>query len=91
MRLGQQYLLSPTAALKGDCVVIRKAVRFNRGSRRRLERIRWKLAEIFSLAFLAIFVLAVSIFVVLWEVRQEHPDSEPTQGPEIRDAKPSSP
>lgn len=69
----------------------RKVITFDEGSKRRLDEIRWKVREIFSLVLLAIFVMAITVFVILWEVQREHPDSEPPKVPQIRDAEPTGP
>jgi hypothetical protein len=61
------------------------------GSKRRLKQIRWKLFEIFSLALLAGLLFGVSILVMLSELDHEHPHSEPTKVPQIRNAEPAEP
>jgi hypothetical protein len=43
------------------------------------------------LVLLALFILALSILFVLWEVRHEHPHSKQPNVPEIRDPKSPSP
>ena len=68
-----------------------KVITFDKGSKRRLKQIRWKLFEIFSLVLLAILGFAVSILVLLGQLDHEHPHSEPTKVPQIRDAKPTQP
>jgi|HubBroStandDraft_2_1064218.scaffolds.fasta_scaffold467017_1 hypothetical protein len=68
-----------------------KVITFDKGSKRRLKQIRWKLFEIFSLVLLAILGFAVSILVLRCQLDREHPHSEPTKVPQIRDAKPTQP
>jgi hypothetical protein len=68
-----------------------KVITHDKGSKRRLKQIRWKLVEIFSLVLLAILGFAVSILVMLWQLNHEHPHSEPTKVPQIRDAEPAEP
>lgn len=68
-----------------------KVTTFDKGSKRRLNEIRWKIREIFSLALLAALVLTISAFVVLWEVHHEHRYSEPTKVPQIMDMEPTPP
>jgi uncharacterized protein YpmS len=68
-----------------------KVITFDKGSKRRLEQIQWKIGEIFSLALLTVFVMAVSILVLLWEMRHEHPYSEPSKVPQIKEAEPTTP
>jgi len=66
-----------------------KVITFDKGSKRRLGQIRWKLFEIFSLALLAILLFATSLVVMLWELRHVHPHREPTKVPQIRDSEPA--
>ncbi len=68
-----------------------KVITFDKGSKRRLNEIRWRLAEIVSLALLSVLMIAAVAFAILWEMHQEHPYSEPTKDPQIREAEPSSP
>ena len=68
-----------------------KVITFDRGSRRRLGQIRWKLFEIFSLMLLAILVFAMCLLVMLWELRHAHPHSEPSKVPEIKNTEPAEP
>jgi hypothetical protein len=75
----------------GVTVVAQKVITFDRGSKRRLRQIRWKIGEIVSLALLVILV-ATTIFVfVRWELNRTHPYSEPPTHPQIKDAKPTDP
>ena len=68
-----------------------KEITFDKGSKRRLDQIRWKLVELFSLALLAIFIFAVSLLIMLWEVQRVHPRQDPTKVPELRNADPAEP
>ena len=68
-----------------------KVITFDKGSKRRLAQIRWKLFEILSLALLAIFVFAMSLLVMFWELRHVHPNGEPTKAPQIRNTEPTEP
>lgn len=68
-----------------------KVIAFNRGSKRRLKQIRWKITEIASLTLLAIFMIAIAMVIVLWEIHHEHPYSEPPKHPQVRDAQPTEP
>ena len=68
-----------------------RVITFDRGSKRRLRQIRWKLFEIFSLALLAILVFAMSLLVMLWELRHVHPHREPSKVPQIRNTQPAEP
>jgi len=70
---------------------MRKVITFDKGSTRRLKQIRWKLIEIFTLALLAIFMFATSLFVLMWELQHVHPYQEPTNGHQIKSAEPSEP
>jgi len=66
-----------------------KEITFDKGSKRRLKKIRWKPREVFSFVLVAIFVLVMSIFVLLWEVDHERPHSEPIKVPQVREAQPT--
>ena len=68
-----------------------KVITLDKGSKRRLGQIRWKLFEIFSLVLLAILGFAVCILVLLWQLDHEHPHSEPSKVPQIKSAEPSEP
>jgi hypothetical protein len=68
-----------------------KVITFDKGSKRRLGQIRWKLFEIFSLALLAILVFAMCLVVMLWESRHVHPRREPSRVPQIRNTEPVEP
>jgi len=68
-----------------------KVITFDRGSKRRLAQIRWKLFEIFSLALLAIFVFVMSLLVMFWELRHVQPHREPSKVPQIRNTEPAEP
>jgi NhaP-type Na+/H+ or K+/H+ antiporter len=71
--------------------VAQKVITFDRGSKRRLKQIRWKIGEIASLAFLVILVAATIIVVLLWELNRTHPYSEPPPHPQFKDARPTDP
>ena len=58
-----------------------KIITFDKGSKRRVSQIRWKLIEILSLMMLAIFVFAMSLLVLLWELRHVPPYREPSKVP----------
>jgi len=68
-----------------------KVITFDKGSKRRLGQIRWKLFEMFSLALLAIFVFAMSLLVMWWELRHVNPYREPGKVPQIRNTEPVEP
>ncbi len=68
-----------------------KLITLDKGSKRRLGLIRWKLFEIFSLALLAVFLFAMSLLFMLWELRHVHPVREPSKVPEIRNTEPAEP
>lgn len=46
-------------------------ITLDKGSKRRLRQIRWKVVEVFSLALLAVPLLAVSLSIMVWEVQHE--------------------
>jgi hypothetical protein len=88
--LGSQSLLLPKLRLRRE-VVMSKVITFDKGSKRRLKQIRWKLIEIFTLALFAILIFATSLFVLMWELQHEHPHAEPTKVPQIKSAEPTEP
>ena len=78
---------SPTPVVSiadlNEAVVFKNAITLDKGSKRRLRQVRWKMIEVFSLALLAIFLLAMSLLYVLWVVRHEDSYSEPTRVPHV--------
>ena len=68
-----------------------KVITLDKGSKRRLKQIRWKPLEVFSLGLFAILVFGTTMLVVLWELNYEHPHSEPTKIPQMRNAEPAQP
>jgi hypothetical protein len=68
-----------------------KVITFDKGSKRRLAQIRWKLFELFSLALFAIFAFAMSLLIMWWELRHVHPRREPDKAPQIRHTEPGEP
>ncbi len=68
-----------------------KVITLDKGSKRRLKQIRWKLGEILSLAILSLLMIGAVALAIVWELHHEHPLSEPTKDTQIREAEPSSP
>ena len=68
-----------------------KVITLAKGSKRRLRRIRWKLAEFLTLTLLALLIIGASALAVVWEIHHEHPYSVPAKDPQMRDAEPSGP
>lgn len=68
-----------------------KIVTVNKGSKRRLKQIRWTAGEILSLVLFSLLMIAAGGLTILWEMHHEHPWSEPTKDPQIREAEPSRP
>jgi hypothetical protein len=68
-----------------------KVITFDKGSKRRLKQIRWKLFEVFSLALLAVLGFAACILVLLWQLDHEHSHSGPSKVPQIRSSQPAEP
>jgi hypothetical protein len=58
-----------------------KVITLDKGRKRRLKQIRWKLFEILSLVLLAVLGVAMGILAEMWELDHEHPHSEPTKTP----------
>jgi preprotein translocase subunit SecE len=55
-----------------------RVINFDRGSKRRLRQIRWTSRERTSVALLFLFLLALCMLFVLWNLSQEHPFSRDT-------------
>ena len=71
--------------------VMPKVITLDKGSKRRLKQIRWKLAEILSLGLLELLGIAAGGLAILWELHHEQRYSEPAKDPQMRDAQPTSP
>jgi hypothetical protein len=52
-----------------------RVITFDKGSKRRMKQIRWNLREIISVVVLSLIVLALGVFLALWEV--SHYSAEP--------------
>jgi hypothetical protein len=55
-----------------------RVINFPRGSKRRLRQIRWTSRERTSVVLLFLFLLALCILYVLWDLNHEHPFSGDT-------------
>jgi hypothetical protein len=53
-----------------------RVITFDKGSKRRMKEIRWKLHEVISLVILALAVLGLGVLLALWEV--SHDSASPT-------------
>jgi cytoskeletal protein RodZ len=47
-----------------------RVIYFDKGSKRQMRRIRWKLREVISVVVLSLIVLGLGILFALWEVSQ---------------------
>lgn len=45
-----------------------RVITFDKGSKRRMNQIRWKLREIISLIAVSLIVLGLGVLLALWEV-----------------------
>ena len=45
-----------------------RVITFDRGSKRRMRQIRWKLREIISLVAVSLIVLGLGVLLAFWEV-----------------------
>jgi hypothetical protein len=45
-----------------------RVITFDKGSKRRMKEIRWKLREVISVVTLALVVLGLGVLLALWEV-----------------------
>jgi hypothetical protein len=68
-----------------------KMITFDKGSKRRLKQIRWKINEIITLALFTLLAIAATSLAVLWELRHTHPYSDPPKAPQIKETEPSEP
>jgi hypothetical protein len=57
-----------------------RVINFPRSSKRRLRQIRWTSRERTSVVLLFLFLLALCILYVLWDLSHEHPFSDDTMG-----------
>jgi hypothetical protein len=53
-----------------------RVITFDKGSKRRMRQIRWKLREVLSLVALSMIILALGVLLSFWEVC--HYSEEPT-------------
>lgn len=68
-----------------------KVVTFDKGSKRRLKQIRWKIGEIVTLALFTLLAMAATALAVLWEIHHTHPYSDPPKTPQIKETEPRDP
>jgi uncharacterized protein YpmS len=68
-----------------------KVITFDKGSKRRLKQIRWKIGEIITLALFTLLAIAVTALAVLWEIRDTQPYSDPPKAPQIKETEPGDP
>lgn len=52
-----------------------RVITFDKGSKRRIKQIRWKLREVISVVFLSLIVLGLGVWLAFWEV--SHYRAEP--------------
>ncbi len=52
-----------------------RVITFDKGSKRRMKQIRWKLREVISVVFLSLIILALCALLAIWEV--SHYSAEP--------------
>jgi hypothetical protein len=45
-----------------------RVITFDKGSKRRMKQIRWKLREVISVIFLSLIILALCALLAIWEV-----------------------
>jgi hypothetical protein len=45
-----------------------RVITLDRGSKRRMKQIRWKIREVISAVFLSLLILGLSVLLALWEV-----------------------
>jgi hypothetical protein len=52
-----------------------RVITFDKGSKRRMKQIRWKLREVISAVVVSLIVLGLGVLLALWEV--SHYSAEP--------------
>jgi hypothetical protein len=59
-----------------------RVITFDKGSKRRMNEIRWKLREVISLVILALLVVGLGVLCTVWEVSHysESPNTRQIQG-----------
>lgn len=57
-----------------------RVITLDKGSKRRMNQIRWKLREVISAVFLSLIVLGLCALVAFWEVSHY---SEPPRTPQV--------
>lgn len=65
-----------------------KLITFDKGSKRRLKQVRWRMVEVFSLALLAILTIAIGIVALYWQLKNERHDFQPNKLPQIKESEP---
>lgn len=45
-----------------------RVITFDKGSKRRIKQIRWKLREVISAVFLSLIILGLGVLLAFWEV-----------------------
>jgi hypothetical protein len=53
-----------------------KVITFDKGSKKKLQTIRWKRIEIASAFFLSIFLMAACVLVALWYASHDRDESQ---------------
>jgi len=66
-----------------------RVITLDKGSKRRLDQIRWKLVELFSLLLLALLIFTMSLLVMWWELQRIRPHQDPPKEPQIKSAEPA--
>ncbi len=52
-----------------------RVITFDKGSKRRMKQIRWKLSEVIGAVFLSLTILGLGVLLAFWEV--SHYSAEP--------------
>lgn len=53
-----------------------RVITFDKGSKRRIRRVRWKLREVISIVSLSLLFLGLGTAVALWEIMRSEPTSK---------------
>jgi hypothetical protein len=60
-----------------------KVITFDKGSKRRMKQIRWKLREVISAVLVSLVVLGLGVLFALWEVSHYEPYSDEPKAPHV--------
>ena len=60
-----------------------KVITFDKGSKRRMKQIRWKLRDLIIAVLVSLIVLGLGVMFALWEVSHYEPYSDAPKAPQV--------